>query len=127
MSFDYDVEPLERRRLLSAVRLAIVGDFSSDLQLAPTRDVANLIKSWAPSDVVTIGDNNYPDGAASTIDANVGQWYHPYLSPYSGAYGAGSSDGLNHFWPALGNHDWNSTAGAKPYTDYFNLPNNERY
>ena len=127
MSFLCRIEGLEPRVLLTSVRLAVIGDFSSDVQVAPTRDVANLVKSWAPSDVVTVGDNNYPDGAASTIDANVGQWYQQYIAPYSGAYGAGSSDDVNHFWPTLGNHDWNSTAGAKPYTDYFNLPNNERY
>src|SRR4051794_26681444 len=115
----YEFQALEPRVFLTAARLAIVGDFSSDTQIAPTRDVASLINSWAPAAVITTGDNNYPDGAASTIDANIGQWYHSYISPYTGSYGAGSSDGVNHFFPTLGNHDWNSSAGAKPYTDYF--------
>src|SRR5437764_3914127 len=119
-------DPLEPRRLFASARLAIIGDFSSDVQTAPTRDVANLVKSWSPDAVVTVGDNNYPDGAASTIDANVGQWYQQYIAPYKGTYGTGSPDGVNRFWPALGNHDWNTT-GAKPFLDYFTLPGNERY
>ena len=105
----------------------MIGDFSSDTQIAPTRDVANLVKSWSPDAVVTVGDNNYPDGGADTIDANIGQWYQQFISPYSGKYGTGSADGVNHFWPAVGNHDWTPTGTVKPYTDYFTLPNNERY
>src|SRR5205809_6882338 len=107
-------EALEPRVLLA--RLAIIGDFSSDVQTAPTRDVANLVKSWSPDAVVTVGDNNYPDGGADTIDANIGQWYQQFISPYSGNYGTGSADGGNHFWPAVGNHDWTPTGTVKPYT-----------
>src|SRR5689334_7020511 len=109
------VDSLEPRMLMAATRIAVIGDFSSDEQTAPTRDVANLVKSWSPDAVVTVGDNNYPDGAASTIDANIGQWYGQYIYPYHGSYGSGASDGVNHFWPSLGNHDWN-TGTDKPYT-----------
>ncbi len=116
-------EPVERRLFLA--HIAVIGDFSSDNQTAPTRDVANLVKGWNPDLVATVGDNNYPDGAASTIDDNVGQWYHQFISPYTGSYGGGAS--TNEFFPSLGNHDYNSSQGYKPYTDYFNLPNNERY
>jgi hypothetical protein len=73
---------------------------------------------------VTAGDNNYMDGAAETIDANVGQYYQAYIAPYTGSYGAGAEE--NRFFPALGNHDW-YTPGAQPYLDYFTLPGNERY
>jgi hypothetical protein len=117
---------LEARVLFSATRVAVIGDFSSDVQTAPTRDVANLVHSWSPDAVVTVGDNNYPDGEASTIDQNIGQWYHSFIAPYKGSYGSGSADGVNRFWPALGNHDWN-TPDAQPYLDYFTLPGNERY
>jgi hypothetical protein len=117
------MEPLELRRLLA--HFAVIGDFSSDNATAPTRDVANLVKSWNPDFIATVGDNNYPDGSASTIDDNVGQWYHAFIGNYKGSYGGGASP--NKFWPALGNHDYNSSQGYKPYTDYFTLPNNERY
>ena len=64
-------------------------------------------------------------GAASTIDANIGQYYADFIVPYLGSFPStpGSS---NRFFPTLGNHDW-ETAGAKPYLDYFTLPGNERY
>ncbi|MFZ1282434.1 MAG: T9SS type A sorting domain-containing protein, partial [Ignavibacteriaceae bacterium] len=73
---------------------------------------------------VTLGDNNYPLGADSTIDQNIGQYYHDYIYPYKGTYGTGSN--VNRFFPALGNHDW-YTDSAKPYFNYFELPGNERY
>jgi hypothetical protein len=71
-----------------------------------------------------VGDNNYPKGAASTIDGNIGQFYSDYIYPYQGDYGEGAVE--NRFWPALGNHDL-ETDGGRPYFDYFELPGNERY
>ena len=74
----------------------------------------------------------YPDGAADTIDANIGQFYHQFIYPYQGAFGAGAD--TNRFFPTLGNHDWNTVDGDGmpfPYLDYFKLPqresDNERY
>lgn len=104
------------------VRFAVIGDYGSDGQ--PSADVAKLVKSWNPDFIITTGDNNYPDGAASTIDANIGRYYHTFIAPYPGSYGAGSDK--NRFFPSLGNHDWD-TDEAKPYFDYFTLPGNERY
>lgn len=103
-------------------RFAIIGDFGDNNKAEG--DVAAMIASWNPDFVVTAGDNNYPDGAASTIDGNIGKYYNPYIYPYLGKYGAGGS--TNRFFPALGNHDW-KTDSAKPYLDYFTLPSNERY
>jgi hypothetical protein len=116
------VEALEPRVLFSYTRFGVIGDYSAGAALA---DVSNLIKSWNPNFIVTVGDNNYPSGAASTIDQNVGQYFHDYISPYGGGYGAGSAAG-NRFWPALGNHDYD-TANAAAYFNYFTLPGNERY
>ena len=94
---------------------------------ANEQDVANLVKSWNPDFIVTVGDNNYPDGEAATIDANVGKYYHEFIHPYTGTYGAGAT--TNRFWPVIGNRDWENQSGPKlqPYFDYFTLPNNERY
>ena len=104
------------------VRVGVIGDFGDGSQ--PAADVANLVKSWSPGAVITVGDNNYPDGAASTIDAHIGQFYHQFIYPYTGSYGAGAA--TNQFFPALGNHDWN-TARAAAYFNYFTLPGNEHY
>ncbi len=80
--------------------------------------------SWQVDFIITVGDNNYPDGAADTIDQNVGQFYQAYIFPYRGGYGSGAEQ--NRFFPTLGNHDWN-TDRAQPYLEYFTLPGNERY
>jgi hypothetical protein len=104
------------------VRFAVIGDYGSARQ--PEADVANMVKSWDPDFIITTGDNNYEDGAASTIDQNVGQFYHSFIFSYKGRYGEGAS--INRFFPSLGNHDW-QTAGARPYLDYFSLPGNGRY
>ncbi len=104
------------------VRFAVIGDFGEDNP--GEKDVSELVKSWQPDLVITTGDNNYPDGAAETIDQRVGQYYHEFIYPYSGAFGQGADQ--NRFFPTLGNHDW-MTSKAQPYLDYFELPGNERY
>ena len=104
------------------VRFAVIGDYGRGKQ--PEADVATLVKSWDLDFIITTGDNNYPDGASSTIDENIGQFYHEFIFPYLGGYGEGAD--VNRFFPSLGNHDWHA-AGAQPYLDYFTLPGNERY
>ena len=101
------IECLEPRWLLSTTHFAVVGDFGSAGQ--PELDVANRIKSWNPEYILTVGDNSYPDAAASVIDKNIGQYYHDYIGSYTGSYGAGSP-GYNRFFPVLGNHDWGNIA-----------------
>ncbi len=105
------------------LRLAVIGDFGDAGR--PAADVAALAHSWQVEYVLTVGDNNYPDGKASTIDKNIGQYYQQYIYPYMGNYGPGAAD-ENRFFPALGNHDWN-TGNVQAHLDYFTLPGNERY
>lgn len=100
----------------------MIGDYGLD---SPDEaGVARLVASLGPDFVITTGDNNYPAGAAATIDANIGKHWHAFIAPYLGNYGPGS--GANRFFPALGNHDW-LEPGAVPYFAYFTLPGNERY
>lgn len=106
----------------SSVRFAVIGDYGSAGE--EEADVAKLVRSWNPEIIITTGDNNYPNGSDSTIDRNIGQYYHEFIHPYRGSYGAG--DTINRFFPSLGNHDWRSV-GAGPYLKYFTLPGNERY
>lgn len=103
-------------------RFAVIGDYGDNSQAEA--DVADLVKGLVPEIVITTGDNNYPDGAAETIDVNIGQYYSDYIFPYDGDYGTGALE--NRFFPSLGNHDW-VTNDAQPYLDYFTLPGNERY
>jgi tartrate-resistant acid phosphatase type 5 len=105
-----------------SVRFAVIGDFG---QVGlPAKNVSDLVKSWDPDFIITTGDNNYPDGAYDTIDANIGQYYHEFIFPYKGSYGEGADS--NRFFPSLGNHDY-YTDNARPYLEYFDLPGNGRY
>ena len=101
----------------ASVRLAVIGDYGSGSSAAA--DVARLVTSWSPDFVVTTGDNNYPDGAAETIDQNIGQFYHDFICPYRGAYGRGAA--TNRFFPVLGNHDWD-TPGRRALSGLLHAP-----
>jgi tartrate-resistant acid phosphatase type 5 len=105
-----------------AQRFAVFGDYGYNG--TPEAQVATLVKKFDPDFIVTTGDNNYPLGAASTIDINIGKYYAQFISNYQGSYG--SPNNPRRFLPSLGNHDW-STPGAQPYLNYFSLPGNERY
>ena len=96
------------------ITFAVIGDYG--LAGQPLLDVSNLIKSWNPDFIVTLGDNNYPNGQAFTIDDNIGQYFHEYIFNYKGKYGNGSP--TRRFYPSLGNHDWGTT-GGKPLFDFF--------
>jgi len=104
------------------VHFAVIGDYGKAGQ--PEADVAALVKRLNPDLVITTGDNNYEYGADSTVDRNIGQYYHEFISPYIGTYGKG--DTVNRFFPSLGNHDW-GTGSVSTYSLYFALPGNERY
>src|SRR5438445_4157841 len=119
---------------------AIIGDYGYSPQtrkrsgqpaIDPPGDVARLVKSWEPDFIVTTGDNNYDCGEAESIDDNIGQYYHAFISPYVGRYGRGATE--NKFFPAMGNHDWYAGGGcqpnssAAPYLSYFSLAGNGRY
>ena len=102
--------------------VAVIGDFGGDTP--GEAQVAALVGGFEPDLVVTVGDDNYPEGSAETIDRNIGKHWARWIAPYRGAFGPGGD--VNRFFPTLGNHDWR-TAGAQPYLDYFELPGNERY
>lgn len=104
------------------VQFAVIGDYGYTGE--PEAAVAALVTSWNPEFIVTVGDNNYMDGEAETIDGNIGQYYSDYIFPYLGEYQSTATE--NRFWPALGNHDLRTDQG-QPYFDYFTLPGNERY
>jgi tartrate-resistant acid phosphatase type 5 len=111
----------------TSVRFAAVGDFNVS---ADSQSVANLVASWNPDFVITVGDNNYTKvGTTEGWDDAVGQFYNPYIKYPAGstsvyAAGHGSPDPpTNNFYPALGNHDWD----AGGFTTYFDLPGNGRY
>lgn len=58
----------------SQTKFAVIGDYGNagPDELA----VADLVKSWDPDFIITLGDNNYDVGSQATIDPNIGQYYH---------------------------------------------------
>ena len=103
-------------------RFAAIGDYG---YAGPAeRDVADLIKSWNPDFVITLGDNNYDLGDSTTIDQNIGQYFHEYIYKYKGRYGPKTYS--ERFFPSLGNHDY-YTRNGEAFRDYFTLPGNGRY
>lgn len=105
------------------VKFAAIGDYGRWYTEGEGL-VSDMINGWNPDFIISLGDNNYEYGADSTIDSNIGQFYHDYIYPYTGVFGTGSP--VNRFFPSLGNHDW-LTDSARPYLNYFTLPGNERY
>ena len=93
------------------VSFAVIGDYGTTGQ--GTQDVAALVNSWDPDFVITLGDNNYPDGAYETLEGNVMQHYGRFIAE-------------GRFFPALGNHDM-TTENGRPFLEAFELPGNERY
>lgn len=112
------------------ITIGVIGDYGSaylgGASFSNVQAVANLIKGWNPDFIITTGDNNYPDGEASNIDTNIGQFFHEFIHPYVGTFGAGAVS--NRFWPSIGNHEWPfGVSFLAPYLAYFTLPGNERY
>ena len=104
------------------ITFAVIGDYGwgGGNEAA----VAGLVRSWNPDFITTNGDNNYPSGSPSTMDAHIGLYYESFIGDYIGFHGDGSPE--NRFFPSLGNHDWYG-GHAAPYLIYFTLPGNERY
>jgi hypothetical protein len=107
---------------LTIFKIGVIGDYGND---SPAElQVSEMIKNWYPEIIITTGDNNYTVGAAETIDANIGKYFHEFIANYQGKFGVGADS--NRFFPSPGNHDWGN-GSLQPYLDYFSLPGNERY
>jgi|GEM_PF-2977229 len=140
-------------------RFAIIADYGLDhtynispyLQDSGDYKVSELVKGWQTDTnyfIITVGDNNYPNGELDGMDNNIGKFYHAYIRPritglhsYSG--GPGPNVNHNRFFPAMGNHEFYNHIGGGgdpcntlgcPYYMYFPIsvfknagPGEERY
>lgn len=114
---------------------AVIGDYGDEDD--DTQLVANMIIDWNPDFVVTVGDNDYSDGAyAGTnegLELAVGQYFQEFIGNYRGQHGVGSD--RNRFFPVPGDHDWgdncDNPSALDDYLEYFTLPDDgpggERY
>ena len=87
------------------VRFAVIGDFG-DASFPCEAKTAAMIKGWESSSpldfIMTLGDNNYNNGAERTFAANVTQFFGDYVSS-------------ERFYPTLGNHDWRTRCKKEEY------------
>jgi predicted phosphodiesterase len=114
--------------MAAQITFAAIGDYGRNTSAEKT--VASLVKKHNPEFIITLGDNNYPKGCWSSIDTNIGKYYHRFIYRYKGKQGEGSES--LRFYPSLGNHDWAAAQsclhhGVLPYLAYFSLPGNQRY
>lgn len=113
-----------------SVTFAIIGDFGEEGN--PALKVSEMVKSWHPEFVVTLGDNNYDRGELSNIENNISQYYcdfiyNPDAPDNLRCQGGAADEKFNKFFPTIGNHDGNSWQNIEPYLAYFSLPNKEVY
>ena len=101
---------------------AVIGDYGVDD--TNEGNVATMVASWNPDFVVTVGDN-IDDGVAG-YSRSVGYYYHQFLYPHDKSYGGGDTSTSNHFWPAVGNHDFTS-GGINNFYAYFVALDSSRY
>lgn len=101
-------------------KIAVVSDIHGNFPA--TGDVAAAVTRAHPDAIISCGDNHY--GLLNSIDTQVGQYYHAFISPYFGNFGPGNF--TNRFFPALGNHDYEGN-GFQNFQAFFTLPGNERY
>jgi len=106
---------------LFSQKFGIIGDFRYSAT-CDTINASELVKSWDPEFIVTVGDLSDP--ACNTIDHEIGRYFSDYIYPYYGAYGSTATH--NRFVSTLGNHDQEGD-GLTQYLEYFTLPGNERY
>ena len=122
------VPPVEMQA--ESIRFATVGDFG--LAGNDEKAVADLIKSWSPDFIISLGDNNYEHGLEETLIENIGQYYCDYIYNYDApegfrCNGKATREKINRFFPCPGNHDAYNRKKLLPYLNYFTLPGKEEY
>ncbi|KIL41836.1 hypothetical protein SD70_04245 [Gordoniibacillus kamchatkensis] len=92
--------------------LAVIGDYGDCYRNCEHEQaVADLVHSWNPGAILTVGDNSYRLGTVDEVEAD--------QKPYWTDIAAGR------FFPIYGNHDYGngcSPDSLKPSLDYFKIP-----
>lgn len=121
--FETDVEA-------DSIVFAQIGDFG--FAGVAELSVSKLVKSWNPDFIISVGDNNYPNGQMSMLKSNITSFYGDYIYNYDAPIpyqcrGKAFDDHTNRFFPTPGNHDAYSWDELTPYYNFFTLPEKETY
>ena len=92
---------------------AIIGDYGDPNPKYGEHSVADLVMSWKPGFIVTVGDNSYGDDDGDRLKTNVGDVYGRYITDST-------------FFPCVGNHDHANKPDdtLKSYKAFFKRPDN---
>lgn len=92
--------------------LAVIGDYGDCYRnCVHEQAVADMVHSWNPDSILTVGDNSYRLGTVDEVAAD--------QTPYLADIAAGR------FFPIYGNHDYGngcSPDSLKPSLDFFHIP-----
>lgn len=105
---------------------AVIADFGVDGSNdgpAAEASVEALVASWNPQFIVTAGDNWYGSSVTNeSIDRHIGQYYHDWIYPYSGKYGASAAE--KKLYACIGNHDRDPVGRLAIHNAFLGLPAN---
>ncbi|WP_204071721.1 metallophosphoesterase [Planotetraspora phitsanulokensis] len=94
--------------------LAVIGDYGGcgvDRACASENQVADMVHSWNPAYILTVGDNSYQQGRPEEVVKA--------QAPYKADIDAGK------FFPIMGNHDYGNGCtpeSVQPSVDFFKVP-----
>lgn len=127
-----------REATAAPMTFAVIGDFG--VKNTNEAGVANLVATWNPAFIISVGDNYYSTSGGTgtdTYDRTVGAFYGAWLKDISttGKRCPVGKAPINAFFPCLGNHDYAAIPAPETYLTYFTLPGkgfknnsgNERY
>jgi tartrate-resistant acid phosphatase type 5 len=90
---------------------ALFGDFGANN--ANELGVANMVKSWTPEYIVTLGDNNYLGaGVGGAWESAVGNFYGDFIKARSDGLYPKQTATTPKFFPVPGNHDYTGGTGT---------------
>jgi hypothetical protein len=92
--------------------LAVIGDYGDCYRACEHEQaVADMVHSWNPDSILTVGDNSYRLGTVDEVQAD----QKPYLADIA----------ASRFFPIYGNHDYGNGCAPdslKPSLDFFKIP-----
>ena len=119
-------------------KFAVIGDYGTNDKCNTNESaVAQMVNSWNPAFIITLGDNIYFGKNNNTQNSCTHEHVNDYDSVVKKYYGNYFTKNINtnRFYPCIGDHEIAGELDMDPrpgfylryYLDFFVLPGNERY